>query len=121
MTTSDRVAQLFAEAGYDLKALYDSGAITKDPAFELLYGAALELASAEETVRSKAAEIKGCMDRVLRYLDEGYHLNSLGELQSRGPAFDVAVAIREARADVWRRAVAAAKRQAEATAASAGE
>ena len=48
---------------------------------------------AADTVTSEAKEVADKVSRVARYVAEGQTVNSLGELQGRGPSFDVACAV----------------------------
>lgn len=63
-----------------------------------VFEAALAYQDATDTVRSTALSIAQDMERVVRHLDEGYHVNSLGEVQGRGLDLDRACALREAHA-----------------------
>ena len=55
-----------------------------------------QIGSVEETIRYRAAGIREDLDRTIRGLDEGLHLNDLGEIQGRAGDLDRLVGIREA-------------------------
>ncbi len=50
----------------------------------------------EEVIRRRIAGIREDLDRTTRGLDEGLHLNDLGEIQGRAGDLDRLVGIREA-------------------------
>ncbi len=53
----------------------------------------------EDQIRSVVASISQNLDRIIDALDNDVRLNSLGELQSRGPDLDRLIAIREEQID----------------------
>lgn len=51
----------------------------------------------DKDILSQAAQITYRLERVTTNITEGYHVNSLGELQSSAAQFDIACALREER------------------------
>lgn len=73
-----------------------SGAPKNGPLYDTIGSAATDLSTAESSIRGKIKNIRHILNSVENALDahpEGDALlNELGELQSRGPDFDLAIA-----------------------------
>jgi hypothetical protein len=117
-TKTDRVRELFRKAGFEAEAEY----LNMDRVdSQMLYSLALEVDSAEENLERLLHQASADLERAAKQVAEGYHVNSLGILQSRGPAVDIAAAIREERHSNWRRTVAAVKKMREVEAGAKAE
>ena len=83
----------------DARKIADASGAPKDgPLYNHIGGAATSLAATEDGIRRLIGHIRSDLEGIERQLDrpstrETYRplLNDLGELQSRGPAIDVAV------------------------------
>jgi hypothetical protein len=72
-----------------------SGAPEDGDLYNAIGGAASDMAAAESSLRDAIRSLRGNLDSVEQQLDRPDRqplLNDLGELQGRGPAFDVSVA-----------------------------
>lgn len=76
---------------YDLAYLAIGAGVPK-PIVRAWQIAATRAADAEQVLRWEVSNLAAAAEGVVRNLDRGYGLNPLGELQSRGPRFDVDVA-----------------------------
>lgn len=111
----DRTMQLLAEVGFKRYAAAMNGEtedkdIYSEPAFSALWNAADAVTTAEARVRELAVRIEDIAQRVQKKLDGGYHLNSLGELQSTGSQFDAAIVERESRVDALKQMASLVRR-----------
>jgi hypothetical protein len=78
------------------KLAQESGAPEGSPLYNAIGGAAIDLASASHRIRSLSIGIRSELDVIDLKLDAATRrkpiFSSLGELQSRGPAIDAAIA-----------------------------
>jgi hypothetical protein len=69
-----------------------------------VFNAALKYSDATKSLKDEVAWLQRDLERVTKHLEEGYHVNSLGEVQSRGSNIDRLCALREAFAENLRAA-----------------
>jgi hypothetical protein len=83
----------------DARKIADASGAPKDgPLYNKIGGAATDLAATDNAIRSLIRQIRSDLEGIERQLDRPVggetnkpRLNDLGQLQSRGPAIDVAV------------------------------
>ena len=88
MTMYAEAAKDFQITDAELTALF----LSKEPMHRALGRAIDNYATAKDTLLATSKSVQERMERLDRAVREGRSVNSLGELQSAGPALDVACA-----------------------------